>query len=358
MGQLPPPEYFAPHPLGETLMLPPTVDTVDYHTGGEPFRIVVEPPVPILGDVVADRRIRAIDDPAVDGMRQMLCFEPRGHADMFGGFITPPDDAGADFGVLFWHKGGFSTACGHGTIALGAWAVESNRIVADPNGVTDVTIDVPSGRVLARVHTAAGQVIGVDFVNVPSYVLATDVEIKTSRGRVLVDIGYGGSIYAHLRAADVGLSVEPGKVNELIAIGREVKSLLVETRYAQHPTDDRLNGIYGTILFDELGENEHGDLHQRNVAIFADGAVDRSPCGSGSASRVAVLTARAALKPGKHLVHDSIVGSRFACTVVGETMADGFGAVIPAVTGMAYRCGSSQFTVDPRDPLVPGFVLR
>jgi proline racemase len=358
MGPVPPQEYFALRRPGETLGRLPTVHTVDYHTGGEPFRIVAEPPVPIPGDVVADRRIRAIGDAAVDGLRKMLCFEPRGHADMFGGFITPPDEAGADFGVLFWHKEGFSTACGHGTIALGVWAVESNRVVADPTGVTDVTVDVPSGRVVARVHTAAGQVTGVDFVNVPSYVLATDVEIKTSRGRVLVDIGYGGSIYAHLRAADVGLSVEPGKVNELTAIGREVKSLLTETPYAQHPTDDRLNGVYGTILFDELGQNQHGDLHQRNVTIFANGAVDRSPCGSGSASRVAVLAARGALKPERYLVHDSIVGSRFACTVVGETTADGFDAVIPTVTGMAYRCGSSQFTVDPRDPLVPGFVLR
>jgi len=358
IGQGPAPEYAAPRRLEGTPVQIRTVDTVDYHAGGEPFRIVVEPPVPILGHSVADRRIRAIDDPAVDGLRQVLCFEPRGHADMFGGFITPPDDAGADFGVLFWHKAGFSTACGHGTIALGVWAVESGRVVADPTGVTNVTIDVPSGRVVARVHTEARQVTEVDFVNVPSYVLATDVEIKTSRGRVFVDIGYAGSIYAHLRAADVGLSVEPGNVNELIAIGREVKSLLSETPYAQHPTDHGLDGIYGTILFDELGENEDGDLHQRNVTIFADGALDRSPCGSGSASRVAVLAARGALRPEKYLMHDSIVGSRFACTVAGETTADGFGAVIPTVTGMAYRCGSSRFTVDPRDPLVPGFVLR
>ncbi len=331
---------------------------MDYHTGGEPFRIVAEPPVPISGDSVADRRIRAIDDPAVDGLRQVLCFEPRGHADMYGGFVTPPDDEGADFGVLFWHKDGFSTACGHGTIALGVWAVETGRVATDPSGVTDVTIDVPSGRVVARVHTEAGQVTGVDFVNVPSYALATDVAVETSRGQVSVDIGYGGAIYAHLRAADVGLSVDPGSVNELIAIGREAKGVLGETRYARHPADERLSGIYATILFDELGETLDGDLHQRNATIFADGELDRSPCGSGSASRVAVLVARGALKPGAKLVHDSIVGSRFVCAVVEQTTADGFDAVVPVVSGMAYRIGSSDFTVDPRDPLVPGFVLR
>jgi proline racemase len=336
----------------------PPVDTVDYHTAGEPFRIVADPPVPIPGNSVADRRIRAIDDPDVDGLRQVLCFEPRGHADMYGGFVVPPDDEGADFGVLFWHKDGFSTACGHGTMTLGVWAVESGRIVSDPSGITDVTIDVPSGRVVARVRTEADQVTEVSFVSVPSYALATDVAVETSRGPVSVDIGYGGAIYTHLRAADVGLSVLPGHVNQLIAIGREVKWLLDATRYAQHPRDERLSGIYGTILFDELGDNLDGDLHQRNVTIFADGELDRSPCGSGSASRVAVLTARGALKPGKNLVHDSVVGSRFVCAVIEKTTADGFDAVIPVVTAMAYRTGSSRFTVDPRDPLVPGFVLR
>jgi proline racemase len=228
----------------------PAVDTIDYHTGGEPFRIVAESPVPIPGNSVADRRARATVDSAVDGLRQVLCFEPRGHADMYGGFITPPDDAGADFGVLFWHKDGFSTACGHGTIALGVWAVESGRVVPDPGGITDVTIDVPSGRVVARVHTDAERVTAVDFVNVPSYVLATGIETETSRGRVSVDIAYGGAIYAHLRAADVGLAVEPGNVNDLIAIGRDVKWALNETKYAQHPRDPRLNGTYGTILFE------------------------------------------------------------------------------------------------------------
>jgi proline racemase len=335
-----------------------SVATVDYHTGGEPFRIVADPPIELPGLSVADRRVRALADPHADSLRQVLCYEPRGHADMYGGFITPADDAGARFGVLFWHKDGFSTACGHGTIALGVWAVETGRIDAPLDGVTDVPIDVPSGRVVARVHTAAGQVTAVDFVNVPSYLLSRGVEVATSRGTVTVDVGVGGAIYAHLRAADVGLAVEPAQVNELIAVGREVKWLLNESQHARHPVDDRLSGIYGTILFDELGTTPDGALHQRNVAIFADGEVDRSPCGSGSASRVAVLSATGALGPGQELLHGSIVGSTFVCRVLEETTADGRAAVIAQITGMAYRCGASEFTLDPRDPFVPGFVLR
>jgi|SRR5215218_3010839 len=334
------------------------VSTVDYHTGGEPFRIVAAPPVDLPGATVAERRVRAITDPQADGLRKLLCLEPRGHADMYGGFITPPDDTGADFGVLFWHKDGFSTACGHGTIALGAWAVETGRVQAAADGATEVRIDVPSGRVVARAHTQAGRISAVDFVNVASYLLAQDVEVMTSRGAVRVDIGFGGAIYAQLRADRVGLAVVPEQMNELLAIGREVKWLLNDSPYARHPSDDRLGGIYGTVVFDELGTADDGSLHQRNVTIFADGEVDRSPCGSGSAARLAVLAARGELGPGQALVHDSIVGSTFRCRVVASLIADGHPAVIPEITGMAYRCGTSEFTLDPRDPFVAGFVLR
>ncbi|MFI5909979.1 proline racemase family protein [Dactylosporangium sp. NPDC051541] len=320
------------------------IRTVDYHTGGEPFRIVPEPPVAIRGRTVAERRMFAIDDPDVDGLRRLLCFEPRGHADMYGGFIVPPNDDGARFGVLFWHKDGFSTACGHGTIALGVWAVRSGLVDAPDDGVTDVPIDVPSGRVVARVHTAGGNVTAVDFVSVPSYHIAT-----RTIGGMFVDISFGGAIYAQLDVATVGLTVTPGRHQTLIAFGRKVKRALADDPVSKHPIDERLSGVYGTILYETLSP-----LHQRNVTIFADGELDRSPCGSGTAARVATLTAAGVMRPGDTLVHDSIVGSRFTATA---TPGPG-GTVIPIVTGMAYPTGEHRFTVDPGDPMTPGFVLR
>ena len=338
-------------------MLPSRIETTDYHTGGEPFRIVVEPPVPIPGKTVAERRARAIEDPDVQGLRAVLCSEPRGHADMYGGLIVPPDDDGADLGVLFWHKDGFSTACGHGTIALGAWAVETGRVTAPATGNVDVVIDVPSGRVTARVHRQDNRVVAVDFVNVPSWVVATDVPVKTSRGEVRVVVAYGGAIYATLPAGQLGLSVTPGHLSELITLGREIKWALDDTQHAVHPTDPRLTGVYGTIWFDELGD-EPGRVHQRNVTIFADGEVDRSPCGSGTSARLAVLAAGGRLPDGTELRHDSIVGSTFTGKVLDRVEVDGRAAVVPQVTGMAYRTGEHVFSIDPRDPLVPGFVLR
>jgi proline racemase len=333
------------------------VRTTDYHTGGEPFRIVAEPPVPIDGTTVAERRVRATDDPHVQALRAVLCSEPRGHADMYGGFIVPPDDDGAHFGVLFWHKDGFSTACGHGTIALGVWAVDTGRVAAPQTGTLDVLIDVPSGRVTARVHCRDDRVVGVDFVNVASWVVARDVPVRTSRGEARVTVAFGGAIYATLPAEQLGLSVTAASLADLIGLGREIKWALNDTEHAVHPSDPRLNGIYGTIWFDELGDRD-GQVHQRNVTVFADGEVDRSPCGSGTCARLAVLAADGRLPPGTTLRHDSIVNSTFTGTVLDIVDVCGRAAVVPQVSGMAYRTGEHTFYIDPLDPLVPGFVLR
>lgn len=346
--------------------------SIDFHTAGEPFRIVAEPPVDIPGASVAQRRELAVPGSEVDDLRRLLCFEPRGHADMYGGFITAPDDDGADFGVLFWHKDGFSTACGHGTMALGAWAVSSGLVAVNPSGTTTVTIDVPSGRVQAHVHTdGKGRAAAMDFVNVPSRLIGTDISVPTSRGPVSVDLAWGGAIYALVDGAQLGMA-PPGDSDDsgtgdgsggvilsenltaLIGLGRESKAGLAGRPQTVHPDDDRLSGVYGTIFVDRFGTVPDGALHQRNVTIFADGQVDRSPCGSGTAARLAALHATGELRPGQTLVHESIVGTRFRARVLEET-ADG---VVPVVSGSAHRVGTATFEIDPLDDLVPGFVLR
>lgn len=317
----------------------------DYHTAGEPFRIVTAGASDIPGANVRERRERAAADEAIDRVRRLLCHEPRGHADMYGCFLVPPDDAGAEMGVLFWHKDGYSTACGHGTIALGAWAVESGRVAAPRDGDVDVVIDVPSGRVLARVHMDAGAVESVSFRNVPAHVVARGVRAAG----VTVDVAYGGAIYAMVPARSFGLKVLPDQLPQLIAAGREVKLALQGSDVARHPEDERLSGVYGTILYEEVAE-----LHQRNVTVFADGEVDRSPCGSGTSARCALLAADGALKEGETLRHDSIIGTTFTARVVGTSAA----GVITEVQGTAYRTGDHRFTLDPRDDLGTGFVLR
>ncbi len=313
--------------------------TTDYHTGGEPFRIVPDPPVAIEGATVAERRVFATASDEVDGLRRLLCHEPRGHADMYGCFLVPPNDDGADLGVLFWHKDGYSSACGHGTIALGVWARATGLVDGD------LTVDVPSGRVVAR---ATGDPAGAAFVNVPAFVLARGVP---GGDGVVVDVAYGGAIYASVPAQAFGLSVRGEDLTDLIAAGRRVKRVLGESGAARHPSDDRLSGVYGTIFYEELGPG-----HQRNVTVFADGEVDRSPCGSGTSARLALLDAAGKLEGD--LVHESIVGSVFRGRVVERVVAEGRDAVVTEVEGTAYRTGEHRFTLEPDDPLGTGFLLR
>ncbi|UNI16926.1 Trans-L-3-hydroxyproline dehydratase [Purpureocillium takamizusanense] len=340
------------------------VETEDWHTAGEPFRIVDKLPAGCLPGLptVAQRRSHVIKTPGhpLDELRKSLCHEPRGHADMYGGFITPPDDAGAHLGVLFWHKDGFSTACGHGTIALGYWAV-SHGIVAPPegDGAVDVVVDVPSGRVLARVHVSLGKPVYAEFINVTSFQLGKSVPlaIPSCDTIITLDLAFGGAVYAMLDASQVGLTVEAKNTSRFIQLGREIKALLgTKAHYG-------IYDCYGVIFFEEHSDsqNDSNCITQRNVAIFADGSVDRSPCGSGTCARAAVLFAQGRLRPGySKLVHRSIIGSQFEADIVSEVESpvQGFRACVPRVKGQANLVGSMKFFIDPDDVLFPGFLLR
>jgi proline racemase len=338
------------------------ISTVDYHTAGEPFRIVVDGGPTIAGDTVLERREAAMRPGSIpDDMRALLCNEPRGHADMYGCFVVPPNDDEALFGALFWHKDGFSTACGHGTIALAVYAVDAGLVVAPDDGELTIHIDVPSGRVKATIVRADAKTIAVTFANVASFVVARSVEVVTSIGALSVDVSYGGAMYASARASDLGLAVTPQHLSELIRIGREIKAIVNGLPEAQHPTDARLSGIYGTIWFDDLGRTGTAGvdavIHQRNCTVFADGEVDRSPCGSGTSARLALLHDSGAIAIGDVLDHESIIGSHFAGRVVARA-DEPRGSVWTEVTGMAYRTGEHRFVLDPADPIGLGFQLR
>ncbi|MGW4647304.1 proline racemase family protein [Kitasatospora sp. NPDC004289] len=338
-----------------------TVDTVDYHTAGEPFRIVTAGLPPIPGDSVAERRAIALGaggtatnprPSALDTVRQLLTREPRGHAGMYGGFVVPADDSEAHFGVLFWHKDGYSTACGHGTIALGAWAVDSGLVDAPADGDARVRIDVPSGRVTATVHRSGGATTGITFRNVPTAVSARGVKVETSRGPVSVDLAHSGACYASVRAADLGLTVTTDRLPELTAVGREIRAALADHPATRHASDPLLSGVYGVILHEDLPAIASGP-NQRNVTVFADGQIDRSPCGSGTSARLALLAAEGRLTPGQELRHESIIGTVFTGRLAGEH-PDG---VITEVTGTAHRTGEHRFLLDPADTLGTGFLL-
>jgi proline racemase len=257
------------------------VTAIDYHTAGEPFRIVTGGVGPIPGRTILEKRRYAAE--RLDRVRRLLVYEPRGHADMYGCFVTEPEDAGADFGVVFFHNAGYSTACGHGSIALATAALETG-LVPTREPETELVLDVPSGRLPVTVSVEDGKVGRVRFRNVPAFVLAEALPVETSRGPVVADVAYGGAFYASVRAQDVGLAVEPAAVPAFIGLGREVKRVLEAAHEIVHPSEPELRDVYGVVFWQAEGR-DGGRLRQRNVTVFADGEVDRSPCGSGTSAR-------------------------------------------------------------------------
>ncbi len=337
------------------------ISTIDYHTGGEPFRIVTGGVSAPPGKTVLDRREYCQQH--LDDVRAFLVNEPRGHADMYGCFITPPDpdedrDGEGTFGMVFFHKDGFSTACGHGTIAGVTWAIDSKRVDAVAP-VTELWVDVPSGRLHVHADVAAGKVQRVRFENVPSFVSATDLAVATAHGEFVVDVSYGGAFYASADVDRLGLAITPDNLPKLIEAGRAIKRELDDDDSTRHPVDERLSGCYGTIWFQRLGVVDDGTVSQRNVTIFADGEVDRSPCGSGTSARLAVLDHRGELVRGATLVHTSIVGSTFTGRVLGDgpTIEDR-PTVRTEVAGRAHQTATGMFTFDAADELGLGFQLR
>ena len=321
------------------------VSTVDYHTAGEPFRIVSGGVPPLRGATILEKRRYALDH--LDHIRQLLVFEPRGHADMYGGFVTDPQDAGAQLGVVFFHNAGYSTACGHGTIALVTWAIDAGLVpVSGPS--VEVVVDVPSGRLRTVASLQNGRARSVRFRNVPSFVLVDALAVSVAGRRVEVAVAYGGAFYAIASADRFELPLEPAFVPRFIGLGREVKAAIEAKREIVHPLEAQLEGIYGVMF----------TAGNRNLTVFADGEVDRSPCGSGTSARLALLDRQGELARGATLMHESVIGTRFASRVVADDRVGDYAAVITEVEGSAHLTGYHQFVLSADDPIGAGFLLR
>lgn len=329
------------------------ISVIDAHAAGEPFRVVTAGVPPIPGATMVAKRTYAQQH--LDGLRRVLMWEPRGHADMYGCFVTDPVTPGADFGVLFMHNEGFSTMCGHGIIAMATVAVETGMVkVSEPT--TSIGIDSPAGLIRATVEVTGGRAGRVAFLNVPSFALALDQTIDVAGlGLVRYDLGFGGAFYAYVDAPSLGLELTPDRATELIGAGRAIKHAVMAARAIPHPFELELGFLYGTIF---TGPPKNAGAHSRHVCIFADGELDRSPTGTGVSGRVAILTARGQLEPGHRIRIESILGTEFGVRVVERTTFGPHQAVIPEVDGEAFLTGRAEFSVDERDPLGDGFLLR
>lgn len=329
------------------------IRTIDAHTAGEPLRIITAGLSPIPGDSIIEKRRYAQDH--LDHLRTALMWEPRGHADMYGCIVTEPVSPDSELGALFLHNAGFSTMCGHGIIALTTVALETRMVkIKGKNPV--LKIDTPAGQVTAAARKEKRRVKEVSFLNVPSFVYALDKTVEVAGlGKVKVDVAFGGAFYAFCRAEDLSVRLVPEDFRHLINVGTKVKRAVMDSLPIRHPFVEDLGFLYGTII---VGEPEDPAHHSRNVCIFAEGEVDRSPTGTGLSARAALHYARGELKKGETFVVESILGTCFSCRVADVTQFGPYEAVIPEVTGSAYIIGQSETLIDPEDPLRFGFILR
>ncbi|HRW46842.1 MAG TPA: proline racemase family protein [Caldilinea sp.] len=326
---------------------------MDAHTGGEPLRVITAGFPPLAGDTILAKRRAAREQ--FDHLRRALMWEPRGHADMYGALLTEPVTPDGDLGVLFLHNEGFSTMCGHGVIALAKVLLDTSMLDR-PGDVPEIRMDTPAGRVTATAQRTNGVVTSVSFRNVPSFVYALDQEVEVpGLGRVRYDVAFGGAFYAFVDAAAVGVGLAAGDFRRLIDVGMQIKRAVMASLPIEHPFEADLGFLYGVIF---VGPPEDPQHHSRNVCMFADGEIDRSPTGTGVSARAALHFARGEIGLGEPFVVESILGTCFTGEVVETTTFGPHAAVIPQVTGTAHICGINELLIDPADELRHGFMLR
>lgn len=331
-----------------------TITTVEMHTGGEPLRIITDGiPFP-EGRTLLEKRAYLND--YADHFRKFLIFEPRGHSDMYGALLVPPDDPEADLAVIFMHNEGYSTMCGHAIMALGRYALDYGLVVKQ-DGETPVNIQCPCGLVRAYVQTENGVTGSVRFESVPAFAFSLGRYVETrDYGPVEIDISYGGAFYGLVDASTIGLDVRTSRTRDLSQAASQISNAIKEQFEIIHPEEPELGFLYGTILTDgTLGTK---DKPSANICVFADEQVDRSPTGSGVTARMAVAAARKQVGTEEACLFESVTGDVFKARISSETSCGPFKAVTVEVGGQAYYSGTAEFSMEADDPLAGGFLLR
>jgi proline racemase len=347
-----------------------TINTLECHTGGEPLRIITSGFPELKGDTILAMRRDCQQNH--DDLRRALMFEPRGHADMYGAIITQAERTDSHFGAIFIHNEGYSTMCGHAVIALAKCAVESGMI-AQTGEVTNVVIDVPCGQIRAQAFAEnfpqENTITKVNFDSVPAFVFAEQQSVEVAGlGTVNFDIAFGGAFYAYVQASSLGLILTPDQHEKIIDYGKKIKAAVIKEISVKHPFEADLSFLYG-VIFVEENERENAknssvnnDIHSRNVCVFADGELDRSPTGSGVSGRIALHVAKSEIPLQQSIIIESILGSQFNVQAIKSrhygSDEQNYNAVIAQVTGDAFICGKAQWLINQNDPLKHGFLLR
>lgn len=332
------------------------ISVIDTHTAGEAARLVTAGVPKIPGKDIVEKKQYLIDN--LDDLRKSVMFEPRGHQDMFGAFLLPPTKEEADFALIFMDTGGYLNMCGHNTIAAVTAAVETGMVDVE-EGATEkeVVVETPAGLIYAtaKLKDNGAKVKEVSFKNVESFLYKRDLELDVEGvGHIKFDISFGGSFFCILSADQLGLEVKPENASKLKEAGLKIRDAVNANIEIQHPT---LSHIKSVDLVEIYDKPSHPEATYKNVVVFGDGNIDRSPCGTGTSAKLATLYAKGELKLGEPFVYESILGTLFKGRIVEERKLADFDAIIPEITGSGYILGFSNYVYDPDDALTYGFLL-
>jgi proline racemase len=329
------------------------IRTIEAHVGGQPLRLIVEGAPRVSGKTMALKRdsMRRLGD----HLRRAVVLEPRGHRDMCAALLTEPTSPGAHAGLLFMHTGGFAAMSGHGVIAVATIALERGLISTDGEMLAfDTVAGTVNVRARVQTHGEHRRVDSVAFTNVPSFVANPGHVVRIGARQLRVDIAFGGLFYAIVDTEAIGIPLAAARLPELRRLGIEIRDAVNAAAAIDHPADRTLSGVAGVIF---TGPPQDPEAHLRNVTVFGNGAVDRSPCGTGTSAVMAVLDAMGLLSHEDAFVHESLIGSLFRGRIVRRTQVGEYAAIVPEVEGTARITGDHTFFLDDDDPLKDGFLL-
>ncbi|WNO53404.1 4-hydroxyproline epimerase [Stakelama saccharophila] len=322
---------------------------IDGHTAGNPVRLVAGGAPPLRGATMSERRQDFLA--RFDWIRTGLCFEPRGHDMMSGGFLYPPTLPDADVGILFIETSGCLPMCGHGTIGIITFGIEHGLIHPAEHG--RVRAEVPAGLVDIRYEQKGDRVTSVRITNIPSYVAARGIDVDVEGiGPLTVDVSYGGNFYAIVEPQGAYAGLDALGAARLLDLSPKVRAAVREKVTPVHPLDPTIQGVSHVLWTDvPKGEGAHG----RNAVFYGDRAIDRSPCGTGTSARIAHLHGTGRLSVGERFVHESYIGSRFTGRIEQEMMLGEQPAIIPSIEGAAIATGLNTIWIDQEDLFWRGF---
>ena len=322
---------------------------IDGHTAGNPVRLIVGGAPLLRGASMSERRQDFLA--RFDWIRTGLCFEPRGHDMMSGGFLYPPTRADADVGILFIETSGCLPMCGHGTIGMVTFGLEHGLI--QPREPGRLRVEVPAGTIDIDYEQSGDRVRSVRIVNVPAYVVARGIAIEVpGLGPLSVDVAYGGNYYAIVEPQGAYKGLDDLGAARLIALSPTIRALVGQHCEPVHPLDPTIRGVFH-VLWADAPRSAGAD--GRNAVFYGDRAIDRSPCGTGTSARLAHLAATGRLRQGQSFVHESYIGSRFTGRIEGEVEVAGLKAIVPSIEGSAIATGFNTIWIDRQDQFWEGF---